>query len=199
MPNCVSRNISNDLYIAAAFLVVFGSGSTRGGRPTGMPVLLAVICLGAAYYVRGGTPGGRVAGLVASGSTAAYGVLTLWGGNGVVVGMFAAIVAFIHLLGRGEAFADQSVAGYGLAAARPPTSQQWTPQVGVIGSGSPPYAAAWSQPYYGAPPPISSAATPAVESAPQWTPAELQQRFAPPAAEPFAPEPPQHLRAPTPQ
>jgi hypothetical protein len=181
MPNAVTRHISNELYMAAGLLVIFGFAKMGGAGPSQpIQVILAVLCAGAAAFVRQGGSTARVTGILAAGSTVAFGTYCLWTGHGFVPGSIISVYALVRLFGCAAAF-DPAMTVY--AAALQPNQWQPTPAVHhVPAASSTGYAPQWVQP--------QAAWQPASAATPQWSAADLQHYFAPPTGEVPPPPPP---------
>ena len=197
MPNGVTKGVSNELFMAAALLLIFGFDRTSYGvgPSRSVQIVLALACAGAAFVVRQGGSVGRLAGLAAAGSTVAYGVFCLWTGRGFVVGCIICVYALVQLLGSGDAFSDsparvghQVIPGQIVpsqqcapppyqqyAGAQPVATQQWAPQP------------QWAPATQWAPAPQ----WPSAQPAPALTQEQMQHYFAPPAPIPPAAHLPQ--------
>jgi len=113
MNSPIAVRISIQLFVAAAFLAVFGAlNSSQYGTSLVPSILLAAVCVGAGFAVRTGTPNGRLIGLVASCGTVVYGVISLFGHHylpGSVV---------LEVQDRGIGFGNQESKGMGLISMR---------------------------------------------------------------------------------
>jgi hypothetical protein len=99
---CISR-VSNDFFIAAALLALFGAAALNKAGPHGaLQVTLAVLMGGAGMYVRAGTAEARVIGLGAAAVTVAVGCYVVIFGNDYVVGTIIAIFALVRLWSAGK-------------------------------------------------------------------------------------------------
>jgi hypothetical protein len=168
MNSPIAVRISIQLFVAAGFLAVFGAlNSSQYGTSLVPSLLLAAVCVGAGFAVRTGTPNGRLIGLVASGGTVAYGVISLFGQHylpGSVVAMFA----LVRLATSGAAFgsgpstgavpipgAQYPPATYPQAQypqAQYPQAQYPHAPYGQPAYGQPQPGPAFGQPAYGQPP-----------------------------------------------
>jgi hypothetical protein len=213
VPNAVTRAVSNELYMAAALLLIFGFDRTNYGvgPNRSVQIVLALGCAGAAFLVRHGGSVGRLAGLAAAGSTVGYGAFCLWTGRGFVVGCFICVYALVQLLGSADAFSSSPVQALGhqvipgqlvpgaqcapapyqmpyqpYAGVQPVVAQQWAPQPQWAPTTEWAPAPQWpSAPQPSAPQPS------APHPAPSLTQEQMQHFFAPPAPTPHAAQPPQ--------
>ncbi|MEP7054131.1 MAG: hypothetical protein ABI912_02655 [Actinomycetota bacterium] len=190
MPNPVSRHISNELYIAAALLVVFGLGLNNANGPSQIVQLgLAAACAAAGYVVRQANPFGRIAGFTAAGATVGYGALCLLSGRGYVTGSIVAVYALVRLFGAESAFSGSPALFPQQQFAAP---QQWTPGVHTVSQPWAQPAAYGTPPWQSQPPPPQQpqwqpqAPPPAAPQ--QWSDAQLEQHYAPPPVQ-YAPPP----------
>ena len=165
MNSPVASRISIQLFVAAAFLAVFGAlNSSQDGTSLVPPLLLAAVCCGAGFAVRAGTPNGRLIGLVAAVGTVAYGVISLFGHH-YLPGSVIAAFALVRLATSGAAFAG-GPSTYP-APAGGPAYPQGQPAYGQPAYGQPAYGQPQPGPTYGQPP-VSPDATPPSSGDPRF-------------------------------
>ena len=147
MNNTVASRIGIQLFVAAAFLGVFGFLNSSLDASSPIPTLLvAAACAGAGFAVRTGTPNGRLVGLLLAAGTVAYGVVSLVGHHyhpGCVIATFA----LVRLASAGATFTGATMPPNQFPPAQYPQPPANQPQYGQPAYGQP----AYGQPQYGAP------------------------------------------------
>lgn len=111
---CISR-VSNEFFIAAALLALFGAAALNNAAPHGpLQIVLALVMGGAGAFLRTGTSDARMVGLGAAALTVAIGGYILVVENGYVVGTIIAVFALFRLWSAGKPVRQQ-------VASAPPT------------------------------------------------------------------------------
>lgn len=102
MSNPSISRVSNEFFIAAALLALFGAAAVNNAAPHGpLQIVLALVMGGAGAFLRTGTADARMVGLGAGALTVAVGGYILVFENDYIVGTIIAIFALFRLWSAG--------------------------------------------------------------------------------------------------